>query len=91
MIFDIMYPTYLENNRKSEIVKNAISLVRLRLDWDLEVGEISKMESDHNDTISLEEFEELKENINSFYRSCHQHSFGWIIRWTCRSTGHLLD
>ena len=45
-------------------MKNAISLVRLRLDWDLEVGEISKMESDHNDTTTLEE---LKENINSFY------------------------
>ena len=58
------YPTYLENNRKSQIVKNAISLVRLRLDWDLEVGEISKMESDHNDTTTLKE---LKENINSFY------------------------
>ena len=65
-----MYPSYLENNRKSEIVKNAISLVRLRLDWDLEVGEISKMESDHNDTTTLspeEALEELKENINSFY------------------------
>ena len=61
---NMMYSAHLENNRKSQIVKNAISLVHLRLDWDLEVGEISKMESDHNDTTTLEE---LKENINSFY------------------------